>query len=63
MDVNRCITVSSGLAASFIGYGVMRVYILKGENHIDNCSRINLILGLNSAIAWGVLQVYNGIRH
>jgi hypothetical protein len=62
MDINRCITVSSGLAVSFISYGVMRVYILKSEN-IDKCSRFNLILGLNSAITSGLLQVYTGIRH
>lgn len=62
MDINRYITVSSGLAVSFISYGLMREYILKAEN-IDKCSRFNIILGLNSAITWGVLQVYTGIRH
>ena len=62
MDINRYITVSSGLAASFISYGLMREYILRSEN-IDKCSRFNIILGLNSAIASGLLQVYTGIRH
>jgi hypothetical protein len=63
MDLDRCIRIGSGLAYTFVGYGVLRHLVTTSENSgVGKCTRINLIVGLNSAIATGLLRVYSGIR-
>jgi hypothetical protein len=63
MNLDSYIQVGTGLAYTFVGYGALNHFVLtSGNSDIGKCTRVNLILGLNSVIATGILQVYSGLR-
>jgi len=63
MDLDKCIQVGTGVAYAFVGYGALRHINLTSESStINKCTRINLLVGLNSVIATGLLKIYSGSR-
>ena len=59
MDLDRAIKASVGLGLIFNGVGLNK-YVKNLE--MDNCSKVNLHMGLSAMVLAGVLKTYRALR-
>ena len=60
MEIDKYIKIGTGLSYTFISYGALK-HVIKNYRD-DKCTKSNLVIGLNSAIATGLLYLYSELR-